>query len=92
MISAQADFEVPGTPPPLRRALSAAILGLVTSMAACSGGLHSDAPATQVYVLRAAVHPQAQTDPPTASLHVSRPMAGPGWIPITSCWSNPTTE
>jgi ABC-type uncharacterized transport system auxiliary subunit len=78
MISAQADFEVPGTPAPLRRALSAAILGLATSMAACSGGLHSDAPATQVYVLRAAVHPQAQLTPPTASLHVSRPMAGPG--------------
>jgi cholesterol transport system auxiliary component len=75
MIGAHADSEVPA---PLRRALSAAILGLATSMAACSGGLHSDAPATQIYVLRASVHPQAQLIPPTASLRVSRPMAGPG--------------
>jgi cholesterol transport system auxiliary component len=53
-------------------------LGLSTLLASCAGGLHSDAPATQVYVLRAAVHPQAQVTRPTASLHVSRPMAVPG--------------
>jgi cholesterol transport system auxiliary component len=75
MIGAHADSEAPA---PLRRALFAAILGLATLMAACSGGLHSDAPATQIYVLRASVHPQAQLTRPTASLHVSRPMAGPG--------------
>jgi cholesterol transport system auxiliary component len=78
MIGAHADSEASGTPAPLRRALSAAILGLATLMAACSGGLHSDAPASQVYVLRASVHPQAQLTRPTASLHVSRPMAGSG--------------
>ena len=59
-------------------AQSAAILILAASLAACSGGLHSDAPATQIYVLRASVHPQAGFTRPTVSLHVSRPMAGPG--------------
>jgi len=49
-----------------------------TALAGCSGGLHSDSPATQVYVLRASPHPQAATKTPTASIHVSRPMAGPG--------------
>jgi cholesterol transport system auxiliary component len=58
----------------LRWALGSTILAL----AACSGGLHSDAPATQVYVLRASAHPQAAQTPPAASLHVSRPMAAPG--------------
>jgi cholesterol transport system auxiliary component len=53
-------------------------LGLSTLLGSCAGGLHSDAPASQVYVLRAAVHPQAQVTRPTASLHVSRPMAVPG--------------
>jgi cholesterol transport system auxiliary component len=52
-----------------------ALLGI----AGCSGGLHSDAPATQVYVLRATTHPQTELmkagDP---SLRVSRPIAGPG--------------
>jgi ABC-type uncharacterized transport system auxiliary subunit len=47
-------------------------------LAGCSGGLHSDAPATQVYVLRAAPHQQAAAKPATASLHVNRPMAAPG--------------
>lgn len=52
--------------------------GLLASLAACSGGLHSDSPAAQVYVLRAAVHPQAELTRPTASLRVGRPIAGPG--------------
>jgi cholesterol transport system auxiliary component len=48
------------------------------ALAGCSGGLHSDSPATQVYVLRAvAAQPQAPLRP-GASLHVNRPMAGPG--------------
>jgi len=45
----------------------------------CSGGLRSDAPATQVYVLRAA--PASQAAAPKAlnvSVHVNRPMAAPG--------------
>jgi cholesterol transport system auxiliary component len=55
------------------------ILIWITGMlAGCSGGLHSNAPATQVYVLRAAPHPQAAAKPATASLHVNRPMAAPG--------------
>jgi len=56
---------------------------LAAGFTACSGGLHSDSPATQVYVLRAILHPhqahpQAATKPPTVSIHVSRPMAAPG--------------
>ncbi|MEA3179255.1 MAG: cholesterol transport system auxiliary component [Gammaproteobacteria bacterium] len=52
---------------------------LTGALAACSGGLHSDSPATQVYVLRAAAaHPQATLLRSTVSLHVNRPMAGPG--------------
>jgi cholesterol transport system auxiliary component len=47
-------------------------------LGACSGGLHSDTPATQVYVLRAATHPQSDLTRSSASLHVSRPIAGPG--------------
>jgi cholesterol transport system auxiliary component len=58
--------------------MAVAILSLAASLAACSGGLHSDAPATQVYVLRASVHPQAELTRPIASLHVNRPMAAPG--------------
>jgi cholesterol transport system auxiliary component len=58
----------------LRLALSSTVLAL----AACSSGLHSDAPANQVYILRASVHPRAALAPPTVSLHVSRPMAAPG--------------
>jgi cholesterol transport system auxiliary component len=57
----------------------AAVALLTSTLAACSGGLHSDSPATQVYVLRAvAANPQATLLRSTASLHVSRPMAGPG--------------
>jgi cholesterol transport system auxiliary component len=70
------DSKTSGTRRALRRLVT--VLGLAGPMAACSGGLHSDAPATQVYILRASVHPEAALTRPTASLHVSRPMAGPG--------------
>jgi cholesterol transport system auxiliary component len=62
----------------LRRATPIATFLLTGALAACSGGLHSDSPAIQVYVLRAAAHPQATLIRSTASLHVSRPMAAPG--------------
>ncbi len=71
--------------PPVFRghAIRTALLWVVAcaaaaALAGCSGGLHSDAPATQVYVLRAAAHQQAAVKPPFASLHVNRPMAAPG--------------
>jgi len=65
-----------------RRTLCAATVAGVGAMiacilAACSGGLHSDTPATQVYVLRAATHPRAEQHTST-SLHVGRPIAAPG--------------
>ena len=78
MTGGRADSAALGRPEALRGAMAVAILGLAASLSGCSGGLHSDAPATQVYVLRASVHPQAELTRPTASLHVSRPMAGPG--------------
>jgi len=56
----------------------AAACTLSAVLAGCSAGLHSDAPATQVYVLRAAPHQQAPAKPATASLHINRPMAAPG--------------
>jgi cholesterol transport system auxiliary component len=65
-----------------KQAHCVALAGLVALagalLAACSGGLHSDSPAAQVYVLRAAARVQAEMTPPNGSLHVSRPMAGPG--------------
>jgi cholesterol transport system auxiliary component len=48
------------------------------TLAACSGGLHSDIPATQVYVLRSATHPRSEMTHANASLHVGRPVAAPG--------------
>ena len=57
-------------------ALATAILSV--GFTACAGGLHSDSPATQVYVIRATPHPQAAVKPPTVSIHVGRPMAAPG--------------
>jgi len=57
---------------------AAIVLLGVLLLAACTGGLHSDTPATQVYVLRAAVHPQSSLTSSKVSLHVSRPMTGPG--------------
>ena len=62
----------------LATAMLATAVLCTTGLTACSGGLHSDSPATQVYVLRATPHPQAATKPPTVSIHVSRPMAAPG--------------
>ena len=58
-------------------AVAPAIATLGT-LAACSGGLHSDTPATQVYVLRAAIHPRSELTHANTSLHVGRPIAGPG--------------
>ena len=55
-----------------------AIAALALLLAGCSSGLHSDSPATQVYVLRTSVHPRSDLTRSDASLHVSRPMAGPG--------------
>jgi ABC-type uncharacterized transport system auxiliary subunit len=40
--------------------------------------LHSDSPAIQVYVLRATTHPPSDLTPLKASIHVGRPIAGPG--------------
>jgi cholesterol transport system auxiliary component len=48
------------------------------TLAACSGGLHSDVPATQVYVLRAVTHPRSEMTHANASLHVGRPAPAPG--------------
>jgi cholesterol transport system auxiliary component len=62
--------------------VSVALAGLaalgVPLLTGCFGGLHSNVPATQVYVLRAATHPEADPTRSSASLHVGRPLAGPG--------------
>jgi cholesterol transport system auxiliary component len=49
-------------------------------LCACTGGLHSSVGAAQVYVLRAADASPATTigAPPSATLQVARPFAGPG--------------
>jgi cholesterol transport system auxiliary component len=62
----------PVRPVPLATAVLAALL------AACTSGLHSATPAPQVYVLRAATHPHSDLTRSNASLHVSRPITGPG--------------
>ncbi len=54
------------------------IVLMIGALSGCSGGLHSDAPATQVYVLRAAPRSPAPSQAPKASLHINRPMAAPG--------------
>lgn len=51
---------------------------IVVTLAACSGIFHSSTPATQVYVLRSATHPRSDLAHASASLYVSRPIAGPG--------------
>lgn len=61
-----------------RVAAFVAIAGLVCILQACSGGLRGDAPATQVYVLRTVTRPQSELTRPNTSLHVGRPIAGPG--------------
>jgi cholesterol transport system auxiliary component len=59
--------------------LMCAALLTIGGAVGCSGLLHSSATPTQVYLLRAA---PPRTDPPrgaaSASLHVGRPIAGPG--------------
>lgn len=55
---------------------------LALAVAGCSGLLHSDAPAMQVYTLHAGSAPSdSSSDPPAAadaSLRVAHPLAGPG--------------
>jgi ABC-type uncharacterized transport system auxiliary subunit len=51
---------------------------MALTVAACSGGFRSNAPATQVYVLRAATHPRSDLAHASASMYVGRPIAGPG--------------
>jgi len=56
---------------------------LALAVAGCSGLLHSDAPAVQVYTLHAgsAAPSDSSSDPPAAadaSLRVAHPLAGPG--------------
>lgn len=60
------------------RAPAAAASALAALLAACSSGLHSDTPATQVYVLRALTPPRTELTRHNFSLHVGRPIAGPG--------------
>jgi cholesterol transport system auxiliary component len=50
------------------------------AMGACTGGLHSNAPATQVYLLRVAIAPATDSavNKATASVQVARPFAAPG--------------
>ena len=56
---------------------TAAGIAAAAALAGCSGGLHSDAPATQAHAMRASPHPQAACKLSTASLHIIRPMAAP---------------
>lgn len=56
-----------------------ATLTTLLAVAGCAGGFHSDAPATQTYVLRATARSAVQhARPPEYSLTVARPLAGPG--------------
>ncbi len=61
-----------------RAVLTLLALALAMLSAGCSGGLRSSVPATQVYVLRAATRPEAHLKETNVSLHVNRPIAGPG--------------
>jgi cholesterol transport system auxiliary component len=54
------------------------MLASAALLAGCSGGFLSRSPATQVYVLRAATHPRPGLTQSTASIHVGRPIPGPG--------------
>jgi cholesterol transport system auxiliary component len=60
------------------KCLCVAAAAIAATLAACSGGLHSDTPATQVYVLRAVTHPRSELIHANASLHLGRPLAAPG--------------
>ena len=57
-----------------------AAIVLLPCVSGCSGLLHSSAQLDQVYYLRANAAPPAETARPamTASVHVGRPIAGPG--------------
>ncbi len=62
---------------------AAAVVGVAAAgllLAGCSGGLHSDVPSAQVYMLRAAGHPLAVMGQSGAvgSVRVGRPAAAPG--------------
>ena len=57
---------------------AAAMAATSVVLTACSGLFHSNTPATQVYVLRAATHPRSDLAHANASLYVGRPIAGPG--------------
>lgn len=52
--------------------------GVLLSLTACAAGLHSHAQAAQVYVLRAKTLPPADPSGHPGSVHVGRPIAGPG--------------
>jgi cholesterol transport system auxiliary component len=67
-------YELPRT----RVWIAAPAACMAAVLTACSSGLHSDRPATQVYVLRAAAHPQSALARAQYSLHVGRPIPGPG--------------
>jgi cholesterol transport system auxiliary component len=56
------------------------LLVALLATAACTSGLHSNAPASQVYLLRVATAPitEGAANKATASLQVARPLAGPG--------------
>ena len=60
------------------KCLCVAAAAIAVTLQGCSGGLHSDTPATQVYVLRAAARPRSELTHANASLHLGRPLAGPG--------------
>ena len=47
-------------------------------LAGCSNIFRSTSPATQVYVLRATAEARPQLAQPNASIHISRPIPGPG--------------
>ena len=55
-----------------------AALAATAALAGCGGGLHSDAPAVQAYVLRAAPPAVAPAADALASLRLMRPYASPG--------------
>jgi cholesterol transport system auxiliary component len=56
------------------------LIAMLLNCAACASLLHSNAPPSQVYLLRATIAApgESPTKPATASLQVARPFAGPG--------------
>jgi cholesterol transport system auxiliary component len=57
---------------------SIAAISIAIGAAACSSGLHSDAPPVETYVLRATGTASAAAAQPLPSLRVPRPLAAPG--------------